>query len=165
MSSELPFPEANKVNVPALFEGKVTKERIAELSSAFLTPYTSGDADPLKAYIEVKAFNEYLSNIIEQLAPMALNEAEKWGKDTKNINGVDFEVTNGAKKYDFSHCSKWRNLHAHLALEQRKLKDHEELMIKALSFSGAVDEDGVVIEPAKIVSAGKTTLRVTIPKK
>jgi len=167
MENDMPFPESEtKIIIPNLFDSKVTKERIEVLVSTFVQKFTDGQESALPVYLKTKTIAEYIGGVVEQLAPMALNEVEKLHPQEREMFGIPFTVADGGqKKYSYAHDPVWRNLHAAMECAKVALSDREELMVKAMDFKDAVDDDGVVIPPAELVSAGKTSLRVTIPKK
>ena len=73
---------------------KLTKDNFNEVANV-LFHYIDCNADPLKAYIKLKAYLEVLTLIQNKLKDSAINEANKHQKGERTILGVKFEVTAG----------------------------------------------------------------------
>jgi len=148
-----------------LFKESVSKAKIKEFSDQAVAIAENGDVDALDAYIQAKIYSEYLKQVEKGLKPLAEEEAHKYGKGENVMYGCTFEQTTGATKYDYSHDEVWSWYKSEIDAWTAKLKEREDMMKKAMSFSGVVDDDGVEIPPAKAVGGSAASIRVTIPSK
>lgn len=146
-------------------DGRFSKERINGFADAVINHFENGDGDPLRAMIVVKAQKEFISILESKLTAMAISEAEKYGVGEDRVMcGVEFQVANGRTMYDYSHDEVWSELEAQIQALKKLQKNREELMKAAMKFAGAADEQGEVIEPARVKKVSDPSLRCIIPK-
>jgi hypothetical protein len=114
--------------------------------------------DPLDAYIELKLALSELTDAVESLAPLAIDQRLKYGKENLIRKGFLIEYSEGTPRYAYKHSEAWGKLSA-------ELKSVEELMKQSAKLNKAiVDEStGEVFEPAKITYT-KPFLRLTYQK-
>lgn len=159
------FPQIAGNDTATLFKEAVTKKRIAEFAEPIIEKAENGEIDALDAYVQVKIASEYISNLSKGLKPFAEDEADRYGKEEATMYGCAIQQTSGSTKYDYSHDEVWSEIKAEIYALMAKLKEREDFMKKAMSFSGVVDEDGVEIPPAKAIGGSAASIRVLIPSK
>jgi len=117
-----------------------------------------GNVDPLDAYINLKLALSELTDAVESLAPLAIDQRLKYGKENLIRNGFLVEYSEGTPRYAYKHSEAWSRISA-------ELKSVEELMKQSAKLNKAiVDEStGEVFEPAKITYT-KPFLRLTYQK-
>jgi len=168
MDEQEPFPEQKPVIdvsvVTSMFGDQITKQSIKDVAINVIKPLISGDiGNCLQTYIHAKVLSEYISEIVDRVKPLALDEANNYPKgDT--MNNVGFSVVTSAKRYTYDHDKVWSDLNDKLTEIKAKMKDREDLMKKAIDFGGAADDDGVEIPPAKLKSGGTESIKITIPR-
>ncbi len=166
-TNDIPFPEVEETaihDLPSLFEGRVTKEKIESIVHQFTKPFVNGEKNALPTYIQLKVAMEYFTQVSNEIKKMAMNDADRLHKMEMMFSGVSFSITQGAKKYSFRHNHKWIAANDRFEKIKIELKEIEDKMIKAMDFAGAVDEEGEIIPAAHVIGAGESSLRVTIPK-
>jgi hypothetical protein len=161
-NSLVPFPEATGGS--SLIKESVTKESLKAHVDEVKTSIDEGVHDPLEVYMQAKIGSEFLSMVMKETKDYAIDEATKYGKDERKMYGCAFELSNGTTKYDFAHDDVWSDLNNQMKEIKEKMKAREELMKQALNFSGAADDNGEVVPPAKIVGGSGEQIRITIPK-
>jgi DNA phosphorothioation-dependent restriction protein DptG len=143
-----------------------TKKSLEDYGSITIDKVMSGELNALETYVEAKIAVEYLNGIIKKLKEPAYDEAFMFGNaDDNKMYGCNFECTNGATRYDYSHDSVWADLNTQKDSIVALMKAREDLMKKAMSFSGVCDENGEEIPAAKPVGGSSPSIRVTIPRK
>jgi uncharacterized protein YjgD (DUF1641 family) len=155
------FEERIENTLPAF--NNINKTSLASMAGDVVHRVLEGNDDPLEVYIKAKALEEVVKNVLAGVKDLAIDEAEKYDKDSGML-GVTFGTKSTPKRYSFDHNPEWVDLNEQLSSIKSAMKEIETKMIKAMEFSGVVDEDGVVIEPAKIVGGGDTTIQIRIPK-
>ena len=169
--NDVPFPEEEQVavNVDMVtkhFGEAITKQAIKAKVKRDLQPLLDGDiGHPLNTYVHAKVLQEYLGEVMKVAKELAMDEAASHGKGGGSVNGVKFEVAGVATRYSFDHDETWCELKDKEDEIAELRKKREDLMKKAMDFSGVVDDDGVVIPPAKYKSGGGDTIKVSIPTK
>lgn len=95
--------------------------------------------DLLKVYVELKRYENYLSEVIEQLKPFALESAQQ--KDEKNMTYETAKVRlQNRVTYDFSEDDKWKYLKESVTASQTSIKQHEEMLKTVTEVKDVVDE-------------------------
>lgn len=168
---DYPFPEQEDSNKHEDFS------KIIKLSNKILTKETillgakemadkivnDGVENPLHIYIKLKALTEYCGALLNNIKDSALEECRKYGKEDNIYMGVNFTVVSTGKRYDFSEDSIWSRMDDELKLLSANKKDREALLKTIKSGQALVDEDtGEVGTPAKVLSEGKDTVKITI---
>lgn len=130
----------------------ITKSVISDIVEEAVSAVKEGHIDPMEVAIRVKANEEILKDIRKQLDDLILSTAEDYAKGDRIINGVEFNVVNGRKAYDFSDDAEWADLKA-------KLKAREEYLKARPQFDAETGE----ANPTKI-KYGKDYLTIKFPK-
>ena len=95
--------------------------------------------DLLKVYVELKRYENYLSEVIEQLKPLALANAQKQDEKTLTYETAKVRLQNRTT-YDFSEDDKWKYLKESLTTSQTTIKEHEEILKNLTTVKDVVDE-------------------------
>lgn len=164
MGDILPFPELAG-DSSSLLKEAVSKESLTDAAGQVFLSVKEGEIDALDTYMKAKIGAEYLGIIMNGVKDEAITDAGKYGKEEMLMYGCKFEVANGTTKYDYSHDTEWAALQVKMDTLKVEMKAREDLMKKALSFSGVVDADGVEIPPANVVGGSGEQLKISIPKK
>jgi hypothetical protein len=143
-----------------------TKEGIKNYSDHFLMEVEQGNIDPLKAFVEIKAIQEYLKNIESNIKTPAKDTFEKgYQKGESVYYGASAVVKNLADKYDYTNDSTIVELEAEKKAIEEKIKARKELMNTVLKTKSTMyDEDGAEIKPPVMVKPGGSTLAITLAK-
>lgn len=113
---------------------------------------TSGDVNPLAAYIELKKIEDELKQAMSIVQPLAIDEADKFSEKSFKFQGAIIEKRSSPATYDFSGV---------LAYQQAKERiKYIETIAKA---GGGADEHGEWIDKAHIIK-GKATIAVKLVK-
>lgn len=125
--------------------------------SSFSQSIESGNINPLRAFIELKALSDMISDMQDSVKEAAISERMKYGKEEVVIDGYKVETVPGRKLWKYDHSDAWK------AINERR-KTLESLMQKAYTGASIVDgETGEEIEPASLTFASET-LRLTKSK-
>ena len=130
----------------------ITKSVISDIVEEAVSAVKEGHIDPMEVAIRVKANEEILKDIRKQLDDLILSTAEDYAKGDRIVQGVEFNVVNGRKAYDFSDDAEWADLKA-------KLKAREEYLKARPQFDAETGE----ANPTKI-KYGKDYLTIKFPK-
>lgn len=143
--------------------GNISKEIIESKSLSIVGEVNDGFLCPLETYIKSKAISDVATSICKEIKELAIDEASKYSSED-TVLGVGFSTKNLASTYDFSHDAEWIEINVEISELKAKIKEHEGKMILAMNYSEMIDDDGVVVIPAKVKKAGGTTLAISIPK-
>ena len=130
----------------------ITKSVIADIVEEAVNAVKEGHIDPMEAAIRLKANEEILKDIRKQLDDLIIDQAEQYAKGERFLQGVEFNVVNGRKAYDFSDDAEWTELKA-------KIKAREEYLKARPGFDPETGE----ANPTKI-KYGKDYLTIKFPK-
>lgn len=120
---------------------ELTKKGITELAQNDANQViTSPQFDLLKVYIELKRYENYLSEVMEQIKPLAIELAQKQGEKTFGYEHAKVNLQYRTT-YDFSHNDKWVALKESLQTSQMTIKEHEEILKKLTDVTEVVDEE------------------------
>ena len=159
----IPKDESPKANLPATLDlSACTKKNIDHIAQTIITGIKDGYLDPVEEYSKAKAINDLSKSVMDGTKENVVKAMA--GAKNYEHKGIAFQVKNGAKEYDFSDNPEWVKLSDQKDAIEEKMKIMQDLMKKAMDFHGVVDENGVVMPPAKISGGKADSLTVTIPK-
>lgn len=81
-----------------------------------------GDQYALETLAKLTFLSEIIDMAMKAIRPMAVNEADQYGKQPISVGGVGFQVKEAGVKYDYSHDDEWNEL--------KKQADAAALMLK-----------------------------------
>lgn len=81
-----------------------------------------GDQYALETLAKLTFLSEIIDTAMKSIRPMAVDEAEQYGKQPISVGGVGFQVKESVIKYDYSHDDEWKEL--------KKQADAAALMLK-----------------------------------
>lgn len=114
-----------------------------------LDAYDGGEIDALKAYAELKDFEEQLTKIIEYIKPKALDALDRYGNNTVAFGYLWQKVAN--VEYDYFHIDPIRE-------GEEKIKEIKDLVnrLKKEAQRGSIKDatTGVEYPPAKRIDNG-----------
>jgi hypothetical protein len=120
---------------------ELTKKGIAELAQNDVNQViTSAQFDLLKVYIELKRYENYLSEVMELIKPLAVEKALEQGEKTLEIEHAKVRLQHRTT-YDFSSDDKWVALKESLKTSQTTIKEHEEILKTLTDVTEVVDEE------------------------
>lgn len=124
----------------ATIDRSLTKKGITEAAQNDAQQViASPQFDLLKVYVELKRYENYLSEVIEQLKPLALESAQQ--KDEKSMTYETAKVRlQNRVTYDFSEDDKWKYLKESVTASQSSIKQHEEFLKNITEVKEVVDE-------------------------
>jgi hypothetical protein len=85
----------------------------------FVEQVEQGETSALISYANLKRTADEYASAIKQIESIAMEEAHSYGEKSFEVQGFKFEVRNGAKRFDYSNISEWKEI-------QSKLKETEE---------------------------------------
>lgn len=153
----------NSIADVVLSMNSVSKANIDSIADQVCSSVLNGNEYAITAYIKAKALEEISSSIQSKIKQYAIDEAERSGPES-NIFGCGVSVKSTPNKYDYSDCEEWVNLNDQIKELTERKKALEKQMVLAMNYSEMVDEDGVVVIPAKLEKGGSTTIAIKIPK-
>ena len=119
---------------------ELTKKGITELAQDDANQViASPQFDLLKVYVELKRYENYLSEVMEQIKPLALEIAQKQDEKTLLVETAKVRLQSRTS-YDFSNDDKWQYLKESLTSSQTIIKQHEELLKTLTEVKEVVDE-------------------------
>lgn len=110
----------------------------------------NGAIQPLQTYVDIKKVYELCGEIMEQIKPQAIDDAQKWGTKEIEIAGCVVTVKNAPGKWDYSGISQWNDL-------KSKIKGIEESAKSAYKNGmNIIDGNGEQVQPASYKEGGVT---------
>jgi hypothetical protein len=119
-----------------------------------MTQILNGEVSALDAYIELYEAKKLIEEQLDEIRDLAIQEREKYGKDSPMRNGYLVELAPGRKSWNYKGVSAWNSVKARLT-EIEKMAQ--------MSYNGAevIDkESGEVVEPAEL-SFTKDSIKLT----
>lgn len=117
-----------------------TKEEIKVFVEKVKYELEGGYIDPLKALRDVRAIQTALEQIADIAKPLALAEAEKYGKRFE-LMGAKFEIKEVGVKYNYENCNDLK--YATLKDSEKKIK--EDLKTRD-GFLKAIKEKEIIVD-------------------
>ena len=131
---------------------ELTKTGIKETAASIVAMVDEGNFDIMEVAIRLKANEELLAGLKKELGDLIHTEASKYEKGERKKLGVEWDIVNGRKSYDFTGDSEYMELKA-------KLKAREEYLKNKPQFDPETGE----VSPVKINYA-KDSIRYKFPK-
>ena len=96
------------------------ENNITDQVMKIITDAEEGIANPLDSYIMLKMHKDAVEDALKQLKPLALSEAQRYGKGEHNhpLN-VKFQVKQGGGRYDFSNVT----AHSEILKQLKRIED------------------------------------------
>jgi hypothetical protein len=107
----------------------------------------NGEINPLQTYIDLKAIENTLKDVMKGLYESAIDEAENYGKGEHTAFGAKFIVKNGPTRYD------WSNVSDHVALKDQ-LKTIEKERKHLVGQGEVYNADGELLEVPEVKPGG-----------
>ena len=119
----------------------LSKTQIIEFAEQLKETLESGNVNPLELALYFKAIEETIKQVKDTLSPLALNEAEKYGKSF-NYNGASVSIKELGTTYDFSQCNdaQW-NDYDEIIKVATELKKQRETFLKSLTDAMTIVND------------------------
>lgn len=119
---------------------------------------SEGETDPLDAYIDLKLALSELTDALESIAPLAITQRLKYGKENPIRKGFMVEYSEGTPRYSYKHFDLW-------AKANEQVKSIEEVMKQAAKLNKTIIDEatGEVIEPASVTYT-KPFIKLTFQK-
>ena len=132
--------------------GELTKASIKQTAQGIVDMVNDGRFDIMEMAIRLKANEELLKEVKKELNDLIHTEASKYEKGDRQKLGVEWDVVNGKRTYDFTGDSEYMELKA-------KLKAREEYLKAKPEFDPETGE----VTPVK-VNYAKDSVRFKFPK-
>lgn len=167
---DVPLPEAEGTQLPRLaMPGDLRKLSITKGSIAdqAINIIQHSQEQGLPAY-QLKAYAKYLTLLAEEITKRigdeATDELENAGGEVQ-LAGMVLTKKSSAGSWEFEHIPEWVEANRKVKEIEAIAKAHYKLSAKAKIGTGPIvmDEEGVVMEPAKFFP-GKETINISIPK-
>ena len=120
-----------------------------------------GDINPLELYAEIKDYNNFITDAIKQLEPLALSESLNFPEKTFECNGYEITKRDGSTLWSYKNIPLWNELKDKLKLVEEQSKqaflsrqkgllianeDGEEIIFPEISYS----KSGLVVKKLQI---------------
>lgn len=136
-------------------------EFIQDKFAALCNDVDNGNESGLKALAILKEAANIIKMCIEQVEPIALDEAKKYNEKTFEFSGYSFTFTEGRKNFDFKNCQTW-------AIKKKEITEIEETLKAAWSAASknVTQVDGGTGELIELptVTFSKESLSIKAPK-
>ena len=87
---------------------QLTKTQSCMIADSVVERVEEGEINPLEAYVKLSFLQTAIDQAKKQIASLALDEAEKYGRKDFRAHGVDVLIKETGVKYDYSQDSDWR---------------------------------------------------------
>jgi hypothetical protein len=119
-----------------------------------MTRILNGEVSALDAYIELYEAKKLIEEQLDEIRDLAIQEREKYGKESPMRNGYLVEIAPGRKNWNYKGVSAWNSVKA-------RLTDIEKMAQMAYNGAEVTDkETGEVVEPAEL-SFTKDSIKLT----
>lgn len=114
-----------------------------------------GNFNPLEGYANLKVFEKFVKDAINQIEPLALEEAGNYNEKTISEFGFQITKRNGYVTYDFSENEDVRRL-------ESELKGIKDILKNASRMGKSIVDDntGEIYEPCSIKGGSKDSLSI-----
>lgn len=141
---------------------------IDKLANNLIKPINDGEIDVIKAIATIRAVQEALDKVTNELKPLVINELHKYSSKEKIIShGTEFILKEAGVKYDYSKCGDtvWNNLDAEIKKLSEEKKEREKFLKSIKDMMIVVDATtGEVCEIKAPTKTSTTTYVVTFAK-
>jgi hypothetical protein len=127
---------------------RVTRDEIDNLVQQIVEPVLSGDAEALPVYVRAKLFSKIASQIIEQIDPIAIDEASRYETKSFDFQNCNLTRKDGADSPDVSLDAEVQRLNALLKERTELLKHAYKMNGKAVIYDPNTGEE-IPVLPAK----------------
>jgi len=155
-TKEMLIQQNDEGQLPVLLDKNSIFQKVKHIQNAVL----NGEINALEAFVYLKWIEQIAEGAKQQIIDLSLEEAEKYGEKKFKEFGCEIQVKSAAGRYDFSEIKEVQEKEDELKALKEKHKQAYKSMYAATIKTQMVDEDGVVVEPAKY-TPGKTTLAIT----
>ena len=142
----------------------LSKSQVIDLFVETKTSIMSGDSDPLKVAVHLKALEELITKLRkdDQIQNLILEQAFKEGEKTFTIYGAEISIREMGTKYDFSICNDalLGGLYGEMYALKAKIKDRETMLKTISEDNPAVSMDGEILNPP--LKTSKTGISITL---
>ena len=142
----------------------LSKSQVIDLFVETKDQIMSGDQDPLKVAVHLKALEELISKLRkdEQIQDYTLEQALNEGEKTFTIYGAEMQIKESGVKYDYSNCndSLLDGLYDKMTLLKEQIKDRETMLKTISEDNPAVSLDGEILNPP--LKTSKTGIAITL---
>ena len=111
-----------------------TKAEISAKVSEIVSNVQEGNASALRTYGQLNAIKKACEDAMKDILESAINEREKWGKESR-IFGVNIDIVEGGVKYDYSADKEWSDLQEQIKALQLEQKGRETILKGAGLYS------------------------------
>lgn len=128
------------IKVLGTIDRTLTKKGIEELAQDDANKViASPQFNLLQVYVELKRYENYLSEVMEKIKPLALEIAQKQDEKTLVVETAKVRIQSRIS-YDFSNDDKWQYLKESLTSSQIIIKQHEDMLKTLTDLKEVVDE-------------------------
>ena len=142
----------------------LSKSQVIDLFVETKDQIMSGEQDPLKVAVHLKALEELISKLRkdDQIQDYTLEQAMKEGQKIFNIYGAEIQIKEMGVKYDYSNCndSKLIKLYNDMANLKKDIKKRETMLQNISDKTDIISEQGEVLLPP--VKRSKTGLSIKL---
>lgn len=133
---------------------------IERIATELVSNVEDGIESPLRGLGVLTEAINFLTQCRDQIKPIALIEAEKYGEKQFESDGYAIRVTAGRKVWDFKECPTWVEADAKKKDLEKELKLAYQLHEKNPGKT-VVDQDGVIELPKVTYTADSITAKPT----
>ena len=147
---------------PSFLSINPSKTEIAKVADDIHSLIESGEAEPLKIAVALKALEELTKQARERIESLVLDEVSKYNGKA-SIYSASVETMESGVKYDYSSFSKWNDLNAQAEAAINARKAFEDDLRKIPEGMQVIDEETgeQLTRPNK---SSKTTYKITLSK-
>lgn len=105
----------------------------------------TGELDPLKEYIQLKAFEKRFKEVLSAVQDKAIDEARKYEQKSFKAFGAEIQMKANAGTWDYKTNPVWQTKKSELDEWQNQMQSAYYAKIKGNTI---VDGNGEIVEPA-----------------
>jgi len=142
----------------------LSKSQVIDLFVETKDSIMSGNQDPLKVAVHLKALEELISKLRkdEQIQDYILEQSLKQGEKTFSIYGAEISIREMGTKYDYSICndSLLEGLYNQMAVLKKQIKDRESTLKTIKEDKPLISLEGEILNPP--LKTSKTGIAITL---
>jgi hypothetical protein len=138
-----------------------SKEMAAQLADNLLSIVNEGNANPLDALAKLKCLSLAFEQAEKKIKELALEELEKHGSKSIEINGTKFTKIETGVRYDYSNNNNWNELNQHCenAIALRKALEDK---LKKIEYGHSIVNEATGEVIAAPIKTSTTSLKVEL---
>jgi len=125
------------------------ESELKKITASIIKDVENGNVNPLEKYIEAKALEVIIKDVIENLKSKAKNEADDYSKIDSTFNGAKFSIGNSGDTLDYECDAEYLKIKEELEDRKDTLKTAYKLSLKDKKSIDELTGEIIPVVPVK----------------